>query len=254
MKHDLKRYLPLLFALPPVALGAVMPWLSAAFQDARMGNSQESLELNAVSLTLLQDDGVEQALRIISSEFATIPWTGGTALSKTQALRAAEDVLDEMRSFGLLSSEDRHILSKTGGTAEPCLIVAGDGSSALVWNCRWDVGEWASSCSITVDDVSGKAVRISTASLVNVYGESAKAGSVQVDGTELREEYYILLDLWVGFLTSYYDANLLTVTEPEDISEKGAKFLLNLELHPDKSPQTCRLPLELSYNEVRFNF
>ena len=43
MKHDLKRYLPLLFALPPVALGAVMPWLSAAFQDARMGNSQESL-------------------------------------------------------------------------------------------------------------------------------------------------------------------------------------------------------------------
>ena len=97
-------------------------------------------------------------------------------------------------------------------------------------------------------------MRISTASLVNVYGESAKAGSVQVDGTELREEYYILLDLWVGFLTSYYDANLLTVTEPEDISEKGAKFLLNLELHPDKVPQTCSLPLELSYNEVRFNF
>lgn len=254
MKHDLKRYLPLLLALPPVALGAVMPWLSAALQDARMGNSQESLELNAVSLTLLQNDGVEQVLRIVSSEFAAIPWTGGTALSETQALRAAEGVLDEMRSFGLLSSEDRRVLSKMGGTAEPCLIVAGDGSSALVWNCRWDVGERASSCSITVDDVSGKAVRISTASSVNVYGESAKTGSVQVDSTGLREEYYILLDLWVGFLTNYYDANLLTTAELEDIPDEGAKFLLDLELHSDKVPQTCRLPLELHYNEVRFNF
>lgn len=260
MKQNWRRYLPLLSTLLPVALGAAMPWLVSAFQDARLGNSQESLELNAVSLTLLQNDGVEQVLRIISSECAAIPWTGGTALSETQALRAAEDTLDEMRFFNLLSDEYRRVLSKTGGTAEPCLIVAEDGSSALVWNCRWAVEEWTSPCSITVDDVSGKAVQISVASSVkaassvNTYGKSAKDSSGQADGAEASERYYVLLNRWGEFLMYYYGAGLISVTEPEDILDEGSEFLLDLELHSDKAAQLCRLSLELRDNEVRFNF
>ena len=112
MKQNWKRCLPLLSTLLPVALGAAMPWLTSAFQDARMGNSQESLELNMVSLTLLQDNRLEQTLRIASSGPVTIPWEGGTALTEDEALQAAEEAWDMMYSFNMVSKWERSMLSK----------------------------------------------------------------------------------------------------------------------------------------------
>ena len=41
MKNTLRRYLPSLFTLLLIALGAAMPWLSAAVQDAQIGKLQE---------------------------------------------------------------------------------------------------------------------------------------------------------------------------------------------------------------------
>ena len=91
MSKQLKRYGPTILTLLLVALGAAMPWLASLAQDVRIGKLQEDLELNTVSLTLLQDNGLEQTLRIASSAPVTIPWEGGTALTEDEAFQAADE-------------------------------------------------------------------------------------------------------------------------------------------------------------------
>ncbi len=255
MKQNWKRCLPLLSTLLPVALGAAMPWLASAFQDARMGNSQESLELNMVSLTLLQDNRLEQTLRIASSGPVTIPWEGGTALTEDEALQAAEEAWDMMYSFNMVSKWERSMLSKGERTAEPRLMVAGDGSSALVWDCRWADEDWNWSAAMAVDDVSGKAVQIDVGSPVEM--NNMVISSAGTDGKHVvyRENYYVQVDMWVQFLEYYYNANLMTVTELGDISEGEMQFLLSLKfLYNEENVQTLSLPLELYYDRTRMRF
>lgn len=256
MKQPLKRYGPTLLTLLLIVLGAAMPWLTALAQDARIGKIQEELALNTVSLTLLENNGVEQVLRIASSEHVDIPWSGGTALTEQQARQAAEETLDGLYSFGLIQKKELQLLYKTGVTAEPCLLMAEDGSSALVWNCRWDAENMAS-CAVTVDDVSGKAVRIQT----SISAETDDKAPMQImggltiyGGTKSVEICWALMEMWASFLEHYYGSRLTTVTELEYFSDKGARFLLDLEFVTDDTVQTCSLPLEVYYNGIRFNF
>ena len=256
MKEYWKRYWLALLTLLLVSLGAAMPWLSAKAQDARISKLQEDLELNTVSLTLLENSGMERTLHLASSNPVSIPWEGGTALTEEEALWAAEEALDVMYSFNMISKRERSTLSKAEGTVEPCLMVAEDGSSALVWDCRWADEDWNYSAAIAVDDVSGKAVQIDVGSPVEinhmVISTEANDGKYEV----FREDYYIQLDMWVPFLEYYYNANLMTVAELENISEGEMKFLLRLEFFGGENVQTLSLPLELycDRTRMRFNF
>lgn len=263
MKQKLKRYIPTLFTLLLVALGAAMPWLAALGQDARIGKLREELELDTVSLTLLENNGVEQALRIASSEYVQLPWTGGTALTEEQAVRAALETLEQMREFGLACDDDMYfyILKGTEGTVEPCLMVAEDGSSALVWNCRWEneapyqvavtdgTGKYAEAAlsvvstyyEVTIDDASGKAARLS------VSGPPWGDAAFGIDA----ENYYLLLRQWMDFLTAYYGSDHVYAQLSRPFEE--GEGLAALEIFPDRT-QSLTLPLEMTYDGgVRFN-
>lgn len=255
MKNTLRRYLPSLFTLLLIALGAAMPWLSAAVQDAQIGKLQEDMDLNTISLTLLQNEGLEQSLRIASSEYVNIPWSSGTALTEEQALQTAVETLDVMYSFGLLQKKGMQVLSKVGMTAEPCLMVAEDGGSALVWSCRW-ADEDTAFCTITVDDASGKAVQLHLSTLAETVDASSSQtmGGLTIYSTKAIENCWLLLDMWASFLQHYYGATLTTVTELEYFPNGGANFLLDLEFYGDDTAQICSLSLEIYPDEVRFNF
>lgn len=255
MSKQLKRYGPTILTLLLVALGAAMPWLASLAQDVRIGKLQEDLELNTVSLTLLQDNGLEQTLRIASSAPVTIPWEGGTALTEDEVFQAADEALNEMYSFGLLQKRGMQILSKVGMTAEPCLMVAENGGSALVWNCCW-ADEDMAFCTITVDDASGKAVQLHLSSLAETGNAppSQTMGGVTMYSTNSIENCWVLMDVWASFLQYYYNATLVTVTELEYFPDGGANFLLGFEFYDDDTAQTCSLLLEMYPDEVRFNF
>lgn len=153
--RSVKQYLPSLFTLALIALGAAMPWLVSWGQDARIGNRQEKLELNVANLTLQEDAGVGPALEVVSRELASVPWSEETQLTEWAALEEAEEVIRQMRDLDLLSTWEAELLAAgPDGWAEPVLVIADD-STALVWNCYWAVLP----CVVTVDDVSGKAVR-----------------------------------------------------------------------------------------------
>lgn len=255
MRQYLKRYTPVLFTLLLIVLGAAMPWLTASIQDAQIGKMQDDLDLNTVSLTLLQNHGVEQSLCIASSKYANIPWSGGTALTEQQALQAAEDTLAEIYSFGLLQKKWMRSLDKAGAVVEPCLMVAEDGSSALVWDCRWGVEDTVS-CVITVDDASGKTVQIYTSGLVETdnTASSQSMGGVTIYGASQTEAYWAVMEMWASFLEYYYGASLMTITELKYFSDSGMDFLLGFEFYTDDTVWTCSLPLEIYSDGVRFNF
>lgn len=152
----MKKYLPPLFTLLLIALGAAMPWLASRVQDARISKLQEKLALNAVNLTLQTDAGVEPALKVVTGDYTAIPWEDETRMTEQEAFDAAVGVLDQLNQYELLPDEEVYFLMlEDGGWAEPFLMIAEDGSTALVWNCYWK----AAPCVVAVDDASGKAVQ-----------------------------------------------------------------------------------------------
>lgn len=154
--RPMRKYLPPLATLLLTALGAAMPWLTARAQDARIGRLQERLELAAVNLTLRQDTSVWPALQVVSREHTAIPWTDEARMTSQEALDTAAGMVSQMSDYDLLPTWQAELLAiEEGSWAEPALLVAGDGSTALVWYCNWK----ALSCMVVVDDASGKAVQ-----------------------------------------------------------------------------------------------
>jgi len=257
-----RRYALTLLTVLLIVLGAAMPWLSALLQDARVGKLREDLELNTVSLTLLESSGVEQALRIASSECMEIPWGGGTNLTREEADQAALGALDELYRFGLLSDDSLDLLNGGEMSAEPFLAVAEDGSSALLWDCRLaDAKGRMVPVYVTVDDVSGQMVRLAMTdpNPVEYYGEFNSA-SERKDGTaplyvEMSvERYFILLERWTQFLQYYYNADAYIAAQLDGATEKEARFQLELDLYEGEDIPNCLLSLDLYVDEVLFNY
>lgn len=102
---------------------------------------------------------------------------------------------------------------RTQGHTQPQLLVGEDGSSALPW-----VGTWDDGTHITLDDTTGKAVRILLA-------------SDPTDG-DIVESARFCLEKWIAFLQDYYEIEL-TVVEDDTVtfcSSKDGTTLYDLSL------------------------
>lgn len=195
--NRLKQYTLLLSALFFIILGAAMPKLASRMQDAQIKERQKKAELNTVNLTLRKENEVGPLLQMISKKHKENNWTGETILTRADACLAALSAVDTMVSCDLVPYETVDQLAKDNGTATPFLLLAEDGDSALIWLCDW---ENDSGTLITVDDASGKAVRM-------------KIRNTPTDGNMSKEDIHFQLEKWIIFLQDYYDIELIDVQE-----------------------------------------
>lgn len=241
MKCGKKYILPfftLFAALFFVVLGATLPYLASQMQDAQISKFQKKMELSDINLTLWQEGDVGATLRLISKEHAESVWEGKTVLAKEDAYRAALDVMETLDHYGLLPEGELEYAAQADGFAEPQLLVGEDGSSALIWACTWD---YDSGTYITVDDATGKAVRI----LVR---------NVPTDG-DVMEDTAFWVDKWSVFLQDYYDFNRMDVKVAEDsvmISDRPSWF--RIRLSPKDGTTIYDLNLEITSDYVFFNY
>lgn len=211
MKY-LKKYMLLCSTLFFIILGAAMPKLASKIQDAQISGFQKKTELSTVNLTLRQESDVGPVLHLMSKDHDESPWDGETRLSKADASHAALAVAETLNQHGLLPEEKLKDMSQSDGDAKPLLVVGEDGSSALIWSCTWDD---APDDFITVDDATGKAIRIL------VRNEPTD------DGT--TEDIYTYQDRWLVFLQDYYDIELTDVIE--DSNKTNGKLSVLCALH-----------------------
>lgn len=223
MKY-LKKYMLLLSALGFILLGAALPYVTAQMQDANISQLQKKLELSTVNLTLRHESDVLPVLQMISKEHTESVWEGETVLTTADASRAALAVMEALDQYGLLPEGNWEILrGKENVTAH--LLVAGDGSSALIWSCIWDCSPGTF---ITIDDATGKAVRILTDNV-------PKGNHIGVDAF-----IQLQLEKWASFLPDYYAVELTDIKESGDgqnafvmcfsSKDSAADYNLNLKI------------------------
>lgn len=236
--NRLKNYTFLLSALFFIVLGAGMPYLASKMQDAQLGNRQIKTELNTVNLTLQKENEAGPLLQMISKKHKENNWTGETILTKADACLAALNAVDTMVSCGLVPYEAVDQLAKDNGMADPFLLLAEDGGSALIWLCSW---ENDSGTLITVDDASGKAVRM-------------MIRNTPTDGNMSKEDIHFQLEKWIIFLQDYYDIELIDVQE--DAYRKNGVYSSSfiLRLSSKDGADFYDFSLNISSDYIDFNY
>lgn len=244
------RYVLPLITLLLAVLGAAMPWLASWMQDARISGFQERLELNAVNLTLQQDGSVEEALQIAASDCEAILWEDRTNLTWEEAFEEARRVVAKMGSYDLLGKNELRRLEKTGGQAEPYLLVTKDGASALVWTCWWNT-EGGLLCAVTVDDATGKAVRI-----LALNGEEVISSDLSQtnDLSQTAKNTYMRLEKWLMFLEGYYGIIPSNVEEWTERTEGGLVSRFDIGFAEEEGEELCEMRLNMYESGVSFNY
>ena len=235
--NRLKEYALLSLTLFFILLGAAMPRLVSQIQDFQLRGFRKEMELNAVKLTLKQKNSVGPALQLISKTHTESPWTGETVLTAADARQAALDTLMTMEQYGLISERDAKRFRTADGNAEPQLLVGEDGSAALIWFCTW---EEPLALYITIDDATGKAVRILT--------------NRAETGTGLPEKLSAYPGKWFAFLRDYYGLDLATKKGAPDGSEIDLPTSFHLLLSSEDGSTQYDLNLEITNRLVFFNY
>ncbi len=212
MKCKKKYILPfftLFLTLLFVILGATLPYLASQMQDAQISKFQKKMELSGINLTLRQEGDVGATLQLMSMENMESVWEGKTVLAKEDASHAALNVMEMLDDYDLLPEGVLEYAAQGDGYAEPRLLVGKDGSSALIWACIWDYdpgipGTFITDLGtfITVDDATGKAVRI-------------MVRNVPTDGGAVEDAAF-WVDKWIVFLQDYYDFNRMDMKVADD--------------------------------------
>lgn len=244
----LKKYLPFLLASGCILLGAVLPGLTIRMQDRQMDRMQDDFELRMENLSLRQETGIEEIMRMVSKDYYGFPYSeimeqdrdltgadaGNSAATSYEVITESErnmvmtfdftvkmtvqdasgsamEVLSEMEKAGLLTEGDYELLGKAEQIVEPFVLVNEEGSSALVWSCNW--GGDTPYCSVYVDDISGKAVQFA----VEYTGEEAENGAA----------FSVLLQRWVAFLEEYYGLEISDARKDyEKSTDNGDQYFL----------------------------
>lgn len=232
----LKSCLLVLLTLLLTGVGAGMPWAAARFQDRYGIAAQETLPLDAVTLTLRQESEIMAVLRLMSGSYEEDIWEGETNLDGEDACAAALDALAELERAGLLESGwmgdygyiEPGILErlKTGGegSAVPILYTSMDGTSAVIWLCTWN-GKLCPSYTLQVDDATGKAV--------SGFLPSADAAE--------PEDAYRRMDRWRVFFQDYYGIEIPTVEE--NVYDAASEFIFHFDPEDGGGPLGLRVGL-----------
>ena len=241
MKCGRKYILPfftLFVALFFVVLGATLPYLASQMQDAQISKFQKKMKLSGINLTLRQEGDVGATLQLMSMEHVESIWEGKTVLAKEDASQAALDVMEMLDDYDLLPEGELEYAAQADGYAEPQLLVGEDGSSALIWTCTWGNGLGTF---ITVDDATGKAVRI-------------MVKNVPTDGGVVEDATF-WVDKWIVFLQDYYDFNRIDMKVVDDhtmTSDQPSWFSIGFFSKDDAT--IYDLNLEKTSDYIFFNF
>lgn len=233
--NRLKKYALLPLTLFIIFLGAAMPKLVSKAQDLQFREYRKEMELGSINLTLQKKSNVGPALHLISKAHTESPWEGETTLTEADARQAALNVINTLEQYGLLSKGDSKRFRMANGNAEPQLLVGEDGSAALIWFCTW-----ADTLVpyITIDDATGKAVRILTDRTENSLSETASSYSKK----------------WYAFLQDYYELELTVGYMESDGSENSLPSLFHLLLSSKDGSMQYDLNLEITNNFAFFNY
>jgi len=255
MKRIRKYFLPLLTLLCMI-LGAALPGLTAQIQDIRLNQRSESLALNVASLTLKQDASIGEVLRMFSdmarepltvtaiagaptpgnASSAGSSWEGEMRMSEEEVRLAAMEAIDALDRAGLILKADRAYLDSADFNARPLLQVAGNSEPVRVWECFW---EGHLPHSVTLDDMTGKAVQIIV-------------GSFEAQGYELPAADQ--LERWILFLRDYYGIEVIDIAEDFTAQKYDkARFSCLLIADLEDGLEPCELSLKLYDNAVVFN-
>ena len=235
--RTIKRYILPLFTFVLITVGAAMPLAVSQMQDSRISSLREEFLLNTVNLTLQQDVGVSPVLRLIAGECNSILWEEETKLTEQDAIEAAKAVLTEMEAMDLLSVGDLALIRDAEGRAEPILLIGGDGSSALVWNCYWS-GDRRDLYLCLIDDATGKAVELVVSSPTPRDTEAAHA----------------LFANWNAFLQDYYGMEIISVKEDsQELDSEGVVFQFSLGADLQDGLALCELELRMLDGVTTFN-
>lgn len=260
----LKKYLLALAALVFVFLGAAMPYLVSRVQDARLSGFQKNSDLSSVSLTIQQEmENAVSAMDMISNEYTETSWEGKTVLTKELALQAAFKALEAMDKYDLLPGTVANAAStsydgdKTPAvrtvsrsdaseeTLEPLMLMDENGKTSLIWVCTWRFDDY--SITISVDDATGKAVRV-------VINNLAADFDLTLDNITFHTEH------WAMFLQDYYggcvvfneQANDSAVIRKDD--EYDYSYDCDIGFAPDDSSELYYFTLKMASDYTLFNY
>lgn len=202
----LRRLLLPLCTLCLVALGAAMPWLSARMEDQRADGFREEFDLNVLSLTLREESGAADTLRLLGGPCGTFSWEGETVLDLEGVRKAAFDISTQLVEDGLMDEKYALSSSFSGAVSQPSLVLSEDGSrSAIIWHFIWGQG---GSHYFIIDDATGKLVG----------GLFRRSGKLSVPAVNKH------VTGWVQFCEAYYGA------APTDFRWAGGRPLTDGEL------------------------
>lgn len=259
--RPLKKYLLTLLTLLCVLSGAAMPYLASQIQDSRIGKLRQKLALSTVDLTLRQESGAGPLLRLLSQEYTQIFWEEETYLSAQDALAAAERAVAEMDACDLLPLEAAERISIEKGAAEPYMLVAEDGSSALVWECTWEVT--GCQCIVTVDDATGILMRLQVSHVPSNAVISSDSKTPAANKKAYQETYwedfvegaYVQMNRWSAFIQGYYGIALTDVAEVELQTDKASRYCRFLMIcRSEDGAEEYGLTLDIWEDMFLFNY
>lgn len=244
----LKKYALLLSYLLFIILGAAMPYLASYIQDVQINELQKKMELSTVNLTLRQEGNLWPVLQLLAKDYTESPWEGETLLTKSDARNAALAALETMDEYGLLPEDELEHLMKATGNADPFLAVPEDGSSALLWSCTWDYFSGTSGTFITVDDITGKAVRILIDNTLQTDGPSQQLGDPS------QEDIHLWLEKWTTFLQDYYDIELTGINGAPHNTVSSLSPLIVMNFSSKDGSESYDLSLMITNQYILFNY
>lgn len=233
----IKKYILLPVTLIFIVTGAAMPYLISGIQDSKIIGYQKEVQLNHSSLAGRSDDDVEPALRLISKEHNEDHWDGKTTLTKSDVNDSLKNVIEKLHRYNLLQTESYGAAEDMEWDLEPCILMdINSDETVLAWVCAW----YFDGTVITIDDATGKAIRIITDN-VSVYENSGE------------NDAFYKLDQWIAFLQDYYDVEILSSEETE-VYDDGTSGQFDLRFSEKDGLAYYDLCLRLTSDFTFFNY
>lgn len=253
------------FTLLLILGGAFLPYGVAGLQDAYIREKDETKTFEDVRLTLHQERGIDQILELVSkNSFIHADWKGETNLSVVEAINAAEEILTQLLSAGLLAENNiaesnkdveiqvapssllshSHFIEEFRSidfekteliSVSAFLCISEEGNfNAILWECVFP-----QKYTLWIDDASAKMVKIT--------GTSPSLDYSQWDDTALTAA--LQAERWQKFLQDYYEMEIQDCT-PSYRTDNSITFQLQCRAYGGNE---LFLPLILYTDKTFFN-
>lgn len=234
---EIKKYilLPITFIL--IIIGSAMPYVVSRIQDRKSLDYKTDVQLNVNSLVGRSKDDFVPAMIALSNHPAGEYWEGKTLLSRDEVTDYANDIMKTLQNYNLVSLISDENYDETEWNLEPRVLSDSNGDETiLIWICNRVVdGNF-----VVIDDATGKAIGMMLNNFID-------------DEQYEKDDVYYKLDQWNSFLQAYYDMEILSAEEEQQIDDDSLiEFRLRF-LESDDS-EYFELNLDISEEYSFFNF